>query len=160
MLTAEHPTYLQAKRNVAVLRAQLASSAGGSLTALRQQIDEARRLEAELADIEKRSRERLEEIEVHRREENKLLLDLSRKQSQVDQWRRDLLDQRVVTRLAKTGDVGIGARLIEEPTVPETAVWPKKKLMLAAGGALGLLLGFGIGLFSLRRQRKSEVVEW
>jgi uncharacterized protein involved in exopolysaccharide biosynthesis len=160
MLTAAHPKVAGAKRNVKVLEAQLASSDDGASGVLRQQINEAIRLEAELATIEAQSRDRLEVIELHRRDENKLLADLERMQSQADLWRREVADQSVVARLAKAGDVGVGARLIEEPVVPDDPVWPKEKYVLAAGFALGLAVGFVLALLSLRRQRDPGVVEW
>lgn len=159
-LTSEHPAAVAAARNVEVLRAQLASSDGGSRSVLRQQVNEAVRLEKELAAIEAKSRERLKVIEVHRRKENKLLVELARMQSQADKLRSELLDQRLEARLAKAGDVGIGARIIAEPVVPSTPVWPKKKFMLFAGAALGLAVGFVFALLSLRRQREPEMVEW
>ena len=81
-------------------------------------------------------------------------------QAQADEWRRELFNQRLVSRLAEAGDVGVGARIIEEPLVPDNPVWPKEKLIMAVGGMVGLLLGFALGLFSLHRQRKREVVEW
>jgi uncharacterized protein involved in exopolysaccharide biosynthesis len=159
-LTAEHPAVVTAERNVKVLRAQLASIVGGSLGIQRQQINEAARLEAELVILEAESRTRLEVIELHRREENKLLADLVRMQSQADEWRRELFDQQVVARLAQAGDVGIGARIIEEPVLPEQPVWPKKKIMVLAGTVFGLAVGFLCALVSLRRQRDPGVVKW
>ena len=159
-LTAEHPTAVAAERNVEVLRAQLASIDGGSRGALRQQVDEAARLEAEVAAIEAKARERLKVIEVHRSKENRLLVELERTQSQADELRSELRDQRIVARLAKAGDVGIGARIIAQPVVPAEPVWPKKKFTLFVGAVLGLTVGFVFALLSLRKQRKRDVVEW
>jgi uncharacterized protein involved in exopolysaccharide biosynthesis len=159
-LTYEHPAVVAAERNVQVLQAQLKSSVGASQYSLRQQIDEATRLEKELALIEEKSRKRLEVVESHRREENKLLIALARMQSQADQWRRQLFDQRLIASLARKGDVGIGARLIEKPVVPKEPVWPKDKLVLVAGGIFGLVIAVVLALISLRRQqRNAEIVE-
>jgi uncharacterized protein involved in exopolysaccharide biosynthesis len=160
MLTAEHPTVVGAKRNVAVLEAQLASTVDGSRGALRQQVDAATRREAELTTIEAQSRQRLEAIELHRREENKLLVELARLQLQADEWGRDVSDQRLVAQLAQAGDVGIGARIIAKPVVPDEPVWPKKKFVLLAGTVLGLTVGFVFALISLRRRRDPGVVNW
>jgi len=159
-LTSEHPAAVAAKRNVEVLRAQLASSDGGSRGVVRQQVDEAVRLEKELAAIEAKARERLKVIEVHRRKENKVLVELERMQLQADKLRSELLDQRLEARLAKAGDVGIGARVIAEPVIPSRPVWPKKAIMLFAGAALGLAVGFVVALLSLRKKREPEMVEW
>lgn len=158
MLTAEHPTVVGAKRNVQALTAQLNSSVSASKNNLQQEINTAVRLEAELALLGAELRERSKEIELIRLEENKLVAELDQMQAQADEWRGELFDQRVVSRLAETGDVGIGARMIAEPVVPDTAVWPKRKFMLAAGTALGLAVGFIFSLVSLRRQRKPDVV--
>lgn len=160
MLTAEHPTVVSAKRNVAVLEAQLASTVDGSRGALRQQINEATRREAELTTIEAQSRQRLEVIELHRREENKLLVELARLQLQADEWGRDVSDQQLVAQLAQAGDVGIGARIIAEPVVPDKPLWPKKKFVLLAGTVLGLTVSFVFALVSLRRRRDPGVVNW
>jgi succinoglycan biosynthesis transport protein ExoP len=160
MLTGEHPTYVAAKRNVDVLQAQLASTVGGSRSDLRQQIDGTARQEAELTTIVEKSRKQLEGIELLRRDDNKLLAELTRMQTQADEWRRELFDQRLVAKLAKTGDVGIGARMIAAPVVPDEAVWPKKKPMLFVGAVLGLAVGFVFALVSLRRKRDPDVVEW
>jgi polysaccharide biosynthesis transport protein len=159
-LTFEHPTAVAAERNVEVLRAQLASSDGGSRGAVRQQVDEAIRQEKELAALEVQARERLRVIEEHRRKENKVLVELERMQSQADKLRSELLDERLEARLAKAGDVGIGARVIAEPVVPSSPMWPKKAFMLFAGAALGLAAGFVFALLSLRRKREPEIVEW
>jgi uncharacterized protein involved in exopolysaccharide biosynthesis len=159
-LTWQHPTVVAAERNVKVLREQLAStSAYSSPDVLRQQIDEATRLQAELTAIEAQSRERLEVIESHRRDENRSLIKLERMRSQAEDWGREISDQRLVARLAQTGDVGIGARIIAKPVVPEEPVWPQPKITLASGAFCGLALGFVFGLTSLRRQRRLAEVE-
>jgi uncharacterized protein involved in exopolysaccharide biosynthesis len=152
-LTSEHPAVVAAERNVRVLRAQLASSIYASTDALQQQIDQAARLEAELAAVEAKSRERLEVIELHRRDENKLLSDLERMRSQADDWRRELSGERMVAQLAQTGDVGVSARMIAEPIVPDEPVWPKSMILLPAGASLGLIVGFLYALISLQRRR-------
>jgi uncharacterized protein involved in exopolysaccharide biosynthesis len=159
-LTFEHPTAVAAERNVEVLRAQLASSGGGSRGAVQQQLDEAIRQEKELAALEVQARERLRVIEEHRRKENKVLVELERMQSQADKLRSELLDERLEARLAKAGDVGIGARVIAEPVVPSSPMWPKKAFMLFAGAALGLVVGFVFALLSLRRKREPKIVDW
>ncbi len=99
-LTAEHPATVAAERNVDVLRAQLASSEVGSRDDLRQQVGEAVRLETELAAIEAKSRERLKDIETHRRKDDKLEVELERLQSHVSELQRELLEQRLASRLA------------------------------------------------------------
>ncbi len=158
-LTREHPSVKAAQSNVQVLRSQLASNANSSRKLLQQQIDEALRLEQELAAIELQSRARLEGIERHRQQENKLLGELTRMQAQADRWRGELFDQQLITRLAKSGDVGIGARIIEEPIVPLEPVWPNK-ILLVVGALLGFSIAFILALVSLRRQQQRDVVKW
>lgn len=156
-LTTAHPTVVAAERNVEVLRVQLDASFNASPRKLWQQIREASRQEAQLAALEAQSRERLEVIEVRRRDENELIEELARTRSLADEWRRELFDQRLVARLAQSGDVGIGARFIAEPAVPDGAVWPKPALMLPAGAVFGLVGGFLFALVSLQRQRRHGV---
>jgi uncharacterized protein involved in exopolysaccharide biosynthesis len=79
---------------------------------------------------------------------------------QADEWGRDVSDQRLVAQLAQAGDVGIGARIIAKPVVPDEPVWPKKKFVLLAGTVLGLTVGFVFALISLRRRRDPGVVNW
>ncbi|MEH6588777.1 MAG: hypothetical protein V7746_00895 [Halioglobus sp.] len=153
-LTWQHPTVVAYERNVNVLREQLAATdVYGAPNTLRQQIEEAVRLEGELAIIETQARERLEVIETHRRGENRSLIKLERMRSQTEEWGRELTDQRLVARLAQTGDVGIGARMIAKPVVPNQPVWPKPKIMFVAGAFCGLMAGFLFALISQRRRR-------
>lgn len=156
-LTAEHPTIVVAERNVEVLRGQLAVNVEASPSALRQEIAEVARLEAELMVLETHTRGRLADIELHRREENELLAELERTRSLADEWRRELLNQRLVARLTQAGDAGIGARIIAQPAAPDEPAWPKPKLMLPAGLVLGLGGGFVVALVSLRLQRSADV---
>jgi uncharacterized protein involved in exopolysaccharide biosynthesis len=157
-LTAEHPTVVAAADNVEVLREQLAASDDASPVALLQQIAEAKRYEAELTALESRSGRRLEAIESHRRDENELLTELARTQSLADSWRHELFDQRLVARLAQTGNVGVSARFIADPVAPDDPVWPRPKMMLPAGLMFGLFVGFLFGLSSLRRRGVSTRV--
>lgn len=159
-LTAEHPATVAAERNVDVLRAQLASSEVGSRDDLRQQVGEAVRLETELAAMEAKSRERLKDIETYRRKDDKLEVELERLQSHVSELQRELLEQRLASRLAVAGGMGIGAHIIANPVLPDEPIWPKKKFILLSGTVLGLVVGFVFALVSLRRQRDPGVVEW
>ena len=93
------------------------------------------------------------EIENYRRNEDILLAELGRIRDMADARRSELLDQRLLTRLAESGEVGVTARIIEAPTLPEGAVWPKPILVLAGGAILGLMGGFFMALVSLRRSR-------
>lgn len=158
-LTAEHPSVVAAERNVEVLRAQLSSHTYTSPDDLGQQIREATRLETELASIEAQSKARLKAIELHRRVENKALIELERLRSLAEERQRELIDQRMVARLAQAGDVGIGARIIAVPVVFDDPVWPKPKMMLPAGALAGLTIGFVFALISLRGRRESDVAD-
>ena len=61
-----------------------------------------------------------------------------------------------IARLAETGEVGISARLIESPTLPDGASWPKPKLLLLLGAAAGLLGGLVAAIISLQREREAQ----
>jgi uncharacterized protein involved in exopolysaccharide biosynthesis len=96
-------------------------------------------------------------IERERREESLLLAELERVRDLSDQRRSELLDQRLVTRLAETGETGIRARLIQPPSLPLAATWPRPRLLIAIGALSGLALGFLAALVSLQRERQNEM---
>lgn len=153
-LTAEHPAVEQAQHQVNVLRSQLRRSSRATPDALRRDIEAAKGLEAELLEAYTAERERLAAIESHRREETLLLTELDRIRAMIDVRRAELLDQRLVTRLAESGESGITARIIEAPAPPLSAAWPRPKFVLAIGAVVGLAGGFVAALLSLRREAR------
>jgi uncharacterized protein involved in exopolysaccharide biosynthesis len=156
-LRSRHPAVERAQQEVEVLRNQLEANSKATPDALRRDIEAARGLEAQLGLVYELERERMGEIERYRRDEEGLLLELERIRSMSDARRSELLDQRLVARLAESGEVGITARLIEVPTLPEEATWPKPKLVMIGSAILGLIGGFVVAIISLRRSQEDWV---
>ena len=154
-----HPAVESAQQQVDVLRRQLNSTSRATPEVLRRDIEAARGLEAELAVVYERERLEMAAIERYRRAEETLLLELVQVRQMSDSRRSELLDQRLLTRLAESGEVGVTARLIEAPVVPEQAAWPRPKLVLAGGSFFGLIAGFAVALFSLRQERQARSAE-
>ncbi len=152
-LKPRHPAVEAAQLEVAVLRSQLEASSRATPEALKRDIEASRGLERQLEAALGRERERLTAIERYRRDEEILLTELERVREMSDSRRRELLDQRLVTRLASSGEVGVTARVIEAPTLPEEAAWPKPKLVFSVGAMLGLFAGVIVALTSLRRSQ-------
>ncbi|MBW1843969.1 MAG: hypothetical protein JRJ05_06470 [Deltaproteobacteria bacterium] len=123
---------------------------------MRRDIEAARGLEAQLGLVYELERERMAEIERYRRDETNLLIELERIRGMSDVRRSELLDQRLVARLAESGEVGVTARMIEEPILPEEATWPRPKFVLAGSAIFGLFGGVVTAIISLRRSRE----EW
>ena len=156
-LKSRHPAVEAAQQRVTVLRQQLETNANATPDALKRDIAASLGLERQLQAAYEEERERMATIERFRREERLLTTELERIRNMADVRRRAMLDQRLVTRLAESGEVGVTARVIEAPTAPEGPAWPRPKLMLAGGGFVGLVGGLGAALISLRRQREREV---
>lgn len=158
-LKPRHPAVESAQRDVNVLRRQLRESQKATPEALRQDITAAIGLETQLAEVYEKELDRMGELENVRREEELLLEELDHLQELGDTSRSELLDQRLITRLAQAGEVGVTARLIEAPRLPLDAVWPRPFLMLGLGGVVGLLTGFIAALISLQLElgRKEDV---
>lgn len=152
-LMPQHPAVEAAQREVTVLRSQLKTSAKATPEALKRDIEATRGLEAQLLSVFELERERMASLERHRRDEEVLQSELERIRNMSDARRRELLDQRLLARLAESGEVGVTARLIQAPMLPESPVWPRPKIVLAGGLLLGLLGGFVAALVSLRQSR-------
>ncbi|MEM9174754.1 MAG: hypothetical protein AAGC67_05935 [Myxococcota bacterium] len=152
-LTARHPAVEAAQREVTVLRRQLAQSSSATPDALKRDIEAAQGLEAQLQELYETERARMSSIERDRREESLLLDELDRVRALSDARRAELLDQRLVSRLAESGELGITARLIAPPTLPSAAVWPRPPLLVAGGVGLGLSAGLVLAILALRRER-------
>lgn len=155
-LKSRHPAVEAAQFEVDVLRNQLRANSQATPDALKRDIASAVGLESEMNIVFERERQRMATIERYRREEGTLLVELARIRDMNDARRSELLEQRLVTRLAESGEVGISARIIEAPLLPKFAVWPKPKLILVGAALFGLTGGFAAALISLRRSRS----EW
>ena len=155
-LTDRHPAVEAANREVTVLRRQIQANSQLTPESLEREIAATRGLEEQLDQVYEEERRRMATIEQDRREEVQVLAALERVRELSDTRRAELLDQRLVTRLAETGDVGISARLIEPPALPNGASWPKPKLLLLIGAAAGLAGGLVAAIISLQRQREVE----
>ena len=156
-LRSIHPAVEAKQQEVDVLRRQLRSTSQATPDVLKRDIEASLGLEAQLEVVYQRERLRMAEIERYRRDEEVFVLELAQIRVMSDSRRSELLDQRLVTRLAESGDVGVTARLIEAPALPESAAWPKPKLVLSGGAILGLIGGFTAALISLRRSRPEWV---
>ncbi|MBB83988.1 MAG: hypothetical protein CL931_09300 [Deltaproteobacteria bacterium] len=152
-LTSRHPAVEAAQREVTVLRRQLEQSSSATPEALARDIEAAKGLEAQLEELYDGARAHMSAIERDRREESLLLDELDRVRQLSDTRRAELLDQRLVSRLAESGELGISARLIAPPTLPRGPVWPRPPLILAGGGGLGLAAGLVLAILALRRER-------
>ncbi|HEB90596.1 MAG TPA: hypothetical protein ENI85_13575 [Deltaproteobacteria bacterium] len=153
-LRPRHPAVEAAQQEVEVLKRQLRANSEATPQALERDIAAARGLEEELAAVFEVERQRMAELERYRQDEKAFLSDLDRIRGMIDARRRELLDQRLLTRMAEAGEVGITARLIEAPGLPESPVWPRPRLILAIGAVLGTMGGFVMALVSLRRGRR------
>lgn len=153
-LMPAHPAVEAAQQEVTVLERQLRSSSSATPQALRRDIAAAIGLEEQLLAVYEIDRARMVEIERFRRKEDALLGDLDRIREMSDARRTELLDQRLLTRLAESGEVGVSARIIEAPVLPESAAWPRPKFVLAAGAVFGLLAGLVAAIVSLRQSQK------
>lgn len=155
-LKSKHPAVEAARQRVNALRGQLQASSLATPEALKRDIEAARGLEEQLEATYLRERDRMAQIERFRREEELLTTELARIRSMSDERRRALLDQRLVTRLAESGEVGVTARVIQAPRPPEGPAWPRPKLLLALGSVLGLAGGLAAALVSLHRERQLD----
>lgn len=154
-LKSRHPAVEAAQQEVTVLRQQLERSSKAAPEALARDIEAARGLEAQLLALYDQERETMAAIERDRREETLLLAEVERIRALSDARRNELLDQRLLTRLAESGETGVAARLIEPPTMPAGRSWPQPKLLLPLGAMVGLLGGLICAIVSLRRERSA-----
>ena len=153
-LMPAHPAVEAAQRDVDVLKRQLRSSSKATPGAIRRDIKSFAGLETQLRGVYADESKRMAELESYRRKENILVAELDRVREMGDARRRELLDQRLLGRLAESGDTGITARMIEDPRVPEGPAWPKPRLVMAVTLFLGLCGGFVGGLLSLRKEEE------
>lgn len=151
-LKPRHPAVEAAQREVDILKRQLRANRQATPDAIKRDIEAAKGLEEQLAIVYENERQRMTKIEADRRQEALLLAELDRVRELGNTRRSELLDQRLVTRLAEAGEVGVVARIIEAPIPPEGAAWPRPKLLLVVGAALGLAAGLVAALVSLRRE--------
>ncbi len=159
-LKPRHPAVEAAQREVTVLRRQLREGSRATPEALKRDIEASLGLEQQLEAAYEAERERMTGIEASRREESLLLAELERVRQLSDARRSELLDQRLLTRMAESGDVGVTTRLIETPRLPKSASWPRPKLILPASLMLGLAAGFVAALVSLRREQTEQLERW
>ncbi len=155
-LKPRHPAVEAAQREVSILQRQLRENRQATPGAIKRDIEAAKGLEEQLAIVYEQERQRMTKIEADRRQEGLLLAELDRVRELGNIRRSELLDQRLVTRLAEAGEVGVTARIIEAPIPPESAAWPRPKLLLVVGAALGLVAGFVAAFVSLRRETIAE----
>jgi uncharacterized protein involved in exopolysaccharide biosynthesis len=153
-LMPKHPAVETAQQEVDVLRKQLSANSSATPAALRRDIDATVGLEKQLNLAHARERERMGAIEAYRREESLLVSELEQIREMADARRNELVDQRLQTRLAEAGEVGVTARIIEAPNLPESATWPRPRLILPTTALLGLLCGLAAAVISLRRSRE------
>lgn len=150
-LMPKHPSVQAAQRDVDVLTKQLRSSSKATPGALRRDVKSFAGLEKQLKSVYAEESSRMVELETYRRSENIFVLELERIREIADAQQRELLDQRLLGRLAASGEVGIGVLMIEEPRLPEGPAWPKPRFVLAVGLLFGLIGGFVAAIVSLRR---------
>lgn len=149
-----HPSREAAQREVALLKAQVAEANRAMPVLRRREIEALKGLEATLVAELEAEHTQLSSIERRRREEQLVMDDLEQTKLLVEQRRRALLDQKLFSRLAKNGEVGVTARLIAKPAQPLVPIWPNPLLVLALGGMIGLLAG---GIWAVAKERQREI---
>lgn len=140
-LQPSHPSRVAAERQVTLLREQLAGTIRATPQAQRKELEAVKGIEAALAAGLDEANGELAEAERLGRAEQLIIDELAQTQALMEQRRRALLDQRLFTRLAESGEVGVTARIIAEPMQPLGPTWPNPPLVLGVCGAIGLLLG-------------------
>lgn len=153
-LRPSHPSRMAAEREVRLLRAQLESTSLASPQALEREIAAAKGVEAALlAGLDQANLE-LADFERLRRAEGLVIDELEQTRGLMEIRRRALLDQRLFAHLAAAGEVGVTARIIEEPVQPLSPTWPNTPLVLAICGAAGLLIGILWAVLGYRARQK------
>lgn len=155
-LKPNHPSRVAAEREVNLLRAQLENTALSSPQALEREIEAAKGVEEALQLGLEQTNQELAEFERLRRAEMRVIDELEQTRGLMEIRRRALLDQRLFAHLASAGEVGVTARIIEEPVQPLAPTWPNSPLVLAICGAIGLLIGIFWAVFSFRARQ----MEW
>lgn len=155
-LMPQHPAVETARQNVEALRKQLAASSGATPAALHRDLEATAALEKRLRAEQAREQIRLDELEGHRRGEEAQNLELERIREMARARRSELVDQRLLTRLAESGEVGVSARIIEAPQPPEAATWPRPGLVLPATTLFGVMAGLMAAIVSLKRTQTTE----
>ncbi len=140
-LQPNHPSRVAAERQVSLLRKQLADTTRATPQTQRKELEALKGVEAALTAGLDQANEELAEAERLGRSEQLIMDELAQTKSIMEQRRRALLDQRLFTRLAETGEVGVTARIIAEPVQPLGPTWPNPPLVLGVCGAIGLLIG-------------------
>ena len=152
-LRPSHPSRVAAEREVNLLRRQLESTTLASPQALEREIEAARGVEAALQSGLDQANQALADFERLRRQESRLIDELEQTRGLMEVRRRALLDQRLFAHLAAAGEVGVTARIIEEPVQPIAPTWPNGPLVLAICAAIGLLIGIFWAVFSFRNNQ-------
>ena len=152
-LQPSHPSRVAAEREVRLLRAQLDNTSQASPQALEREIAAARGVEQALLLGLEQSNAELADFERLRRAETRVIDELEQTRGLMEIRRRALLDQRLFAHLAGAGEVGVTARIIEEPVQPFAPTWPNSPLVLAICGAIGLLIGIFWAVFSFRARQ-------
>jgi uncharacterized protein involved in exopolysaccharide biosynthesis len=149
-----HPSREAAQREVSLLKKQLDDATRFVPKALERDIQALKGLEGALIAGIEADQAKLSETEALRREEQLMLDDLDQTRVLVEARRRALLDQRLFSRLAESGEVGVTARLIAEPVQPLSPTWPNPLLVLALFGMLGAVAGT---IVAVTKERKKAV---
>lgn len=152
-LQPSHPSRVAAEREVNLLRAQLESTTLASPQALAREIEAARGVENALSLSLEQANEELADFERQRRAESRVIDELDQTRSLMELRRRALLDQRLFVHLAGAGEVGVTARIIEQPVQPSAPTWPNSPLVLAICAAVGLLIGIFWAVLSFRARQ-------
>ncbi|MGE0621959.1 MAG: GumC family protein [Pseudomonadales bacterium] len=152
-LQPSHPSRVAAERQVTLLREQLAGTTRATPQALQRQLEALKGVEVALVEGLDLANEELAESERRGRAEQLIMDELAQTRGIMEQRRRALLDQRLFTRLAETGEVGVTARIIAEPIQPLGPTWPNPPLVLAVCGSIGLMAGVFWALMAFRARQ-------
>lgn len=155
-LGPRHPDLKAAEERFELLRRQQAPSADVELGDLKQRLDAAKDTEGRLRGLYTREFDKGKGLESHRLLEQQL-------SSQIDSVREAHLDvlgqlrekQLLVSALAGS-DAGTIIRVLEEPSVPDDAIWPLPVPVLLAFTLLGLAGAFGHVLIADRSRKQAR----
>lgn len=164
--TSRHPDIIQLESEIALLEGTLDS--GELSEVVVEELTQSplvRSLDAELQKLKTERNRILSQIAVRQRRLERIprvgqeLLKLTRDYDNVRQSYESLLNKLLDARLSENLEKSQQSErflVLEEARPPSEAYFPKRGLVLATGGVLGLLLGFGLGIL---REQTSQTLD-
>jgi uncharacterized protein involved in exopolysaccharide biosynthesis len=151
---ARHPDLRAARGQIAAWRAQLQELADQGPITIRRELAAVQLQEQRLAELYQEEFEQVKSIDDHLLLEQHALERVQQIQSLHDAILTQLKGWQLADQAVREGRSGVKVTLLEEPNVPELAVWPNRSLVLGSCGAIGLIGGIGL-IMACGRQRSS-----